>query len=386
MPRRHCATPPADAAFVERFAPRLLNFARATHDYAIMLMDGDRVIRWANAGCCHILGVEATELPGETVDRFFLEEDVALGIPRHEVEVATSRGFSADDRWMQRWDRSRFWANGMTLRTDGEPGFVKVLRDLTETRMQIDQLVNQVQALAGESERKSRGIALLAHELRNPLAAIQMAASVLAHGGGASVAQGQDPLRIIQRNVGFATQLAEDLMEEGRQAAGKTSLSVERIDLGALLEEAVLTARARQAQPGRPVEILLPPAPITLEGDALRLQQVFVNLVANALKYTPPPGRIWLSGTAQGRQVLVEVSDQGIGIAPQMLESIFGMFTQARTPMAREGLGVGLALVKKIVQMHGGSVVAHSEGVGKGSIFKVSLPRRQGTGRIATGA
>ena len=380
MPRRTCEPPPADPLFLERYAPRLLEFVCTSREYAIMLVDADRTVHWGNEGCCHILGVDnLQEISGVLLDRFFLEADVEIGIPAHEIDVAASVGFSTDDRWMSRWDGSRFWAKGMMIRTDGEPGFVKILRDLTATKMQLDLLANQLRKAEEENLRKSRAVALLSHEIRNPLSAIQLAASLLAKDRPVVAGPGRqhDPLQIIQRNVGVAVQLADDLLEEGREAAGKSALRVEQIELRELLVDAVEVAKARQAQLDRNIDIIFPAGPILLDGDRTRLQQVFVNLVGNAIKYTPSPGQIWVSGTPQTNQVIVEVADQGIGIKPDMLETIFGLFVQAETPLTSEGLGVGLALVKKLVQMHGGSVVAQSEGAGKGSIFKVSLPRRQ---------
>ena len=125
----------------------------------------------------------------------------------------------------------------------------------------------------------------------------------------------------------------------------------------------------------RVIEVLLPPGEaLTVPGDRVRLQQVFVNLLLNAIKFTHDHGRIWVKGNVQGRWLVVRIADDGIGIAPEMLKRIFEMFTQVSTPMAHAGMGIGLALVKEIVELHGGSVEARSDGPDRGSDFVVRLP------------
>jgi two-component system CheB/CheR fusion protein len=152
-------------------------------------------------------------------------------------------------------------------------------------------------------------------------------------------------------------------------------LQREPVVLADALRAAIAVACGRQGH-ASPVELLLPAAEIVVCGDPLRLQQVFVNLVGNALRYTPDGGHIWVTASGEGPQALVEVADTGIGIAPDMLESIFEMFTQADGTGASGGMGIGLALVKQIVELHGGSVQAQSDGAGKGSKFLVRLPLR----------
>lgn len=363
-------------------------FANQTHEYAILILDAAGRIRWANPGAGFVLGVPPDALEGRPVKGFFTEEDAAAGIPELEMQVASLRGSAADDRWMARADGSRFWATGITLSPAPDSvvpsGFLKLFRDHTERKMLFEAIHNRAECNARESEDKSNAIAVLAHEFRGPLSAVSMATEVLAN-AGVDEAQLQSALGVIRRNVGFAVRLVEDLEEHSRAAAGKLSLQHERVALAGLLDAAITIARHRTDAQQRPIALVMPGAGIDIDADPLRIRQVFVNLVANAIRYTPQPGRIWVTASLEGTEAVVQVSDQGVGIAPDMLDRIFEMFTQVRTPSSNGGLGVGLALVKTIIELHGGSVQARSEGVGKGSEFTVRLPLRR-RGRPARGS
>lgn len=362
----------------ERWMALVWEFVSQTREYSALVLDDAGRVLWANPGAGHILGLEPERIVGRDVREFFTDEDIAAGIPDHELEVAGTHESMQDDRWMSRVDRSRLWATGVTASLSvhaGAPVFLKIFRDHTDRKMLVTTLRNRVDELDRQNGEKNTAIAVLAHELRGPLSAIGMAAEVLLR--SPDEAQREGALEIIRRNVGFAARLSEDLEEHSRAVAGKLSLQVEPVVLGGLLEASIEVARQRMGDAGRRVDLLVPPAPLVVEGDRLRLQQVFVNLVANALRYTPEPGRIWITATVEGPDIVVRVSDEGIGIAPDMLERIFEMFTQASAVLPEAGLGVGLALVKKIVELHHGSVQARSEGIGKGSAFSVRLPLLQ---------
>lgn len=369
---------------IERCVEATWAFVSQTHEYAAFLLDDAGRVLWANPGAGYILGLEPERIVGREISDFFTEEDVAAGIPEHELTVAEAHEAMPDDRWMSRVDRSRFWATGVAAslgQRGGPSAFFKFFRDHTDHKMLVTTLRNRVEELGRQNAEKSTAIAVLAHELRGPLSAIGMAAEVASH--SPVDAPRQAALDIIRRNVGFAARLAEDLEEHSRAEAGKLSLQMEPVVLAELLEASIDVARHRMGDPRRPIDLLVPPVPLVLQGDRLRLQQVFINLVVNAIRYTPEIGRIWVTATVEGPDIVVRISDQGIGIAPDMLERIFGMFTQA-AGLSDAGLGVGLALVKKIVELHHGSVQARSEGIGKGSVFSVRLPlnprrRRRGS-------
>lgn len=357
-------------------------FAVRSPEHAALLIGTDGRITWTNAGAEVILGAQPGGLVGLDLARIFTARDVEAGIPDHERVEARARGTSSDDRWLARLDGSRFWASGVTVYlgpfTDEMDccAFLKLFRDLTEVKMQMESSRKRCRAATEASENKSAAIALLAHELRNPLSGISLAAGMLQRRIGDQVPNTDEPLLVIERNVNLAVRLIEDLMQHSKVASDGFQLQKSRTSLRDLLESSVRIAQRQMQQETRLVRVLLPQHEIVLDVDRMRTQQVFVNLIANALRYTPLPGRIWVSGTLEGAEAIVRVADEGIGIAPDRLERLFEMFTLPRMDSSKLGLGLGLALVKKIVELHGGSVQARSEGPGKGSQFVVRLPMR----------
>ena len=356
-------------------------FASQTQEHAILLLDRQFVVQWANPAAAQILGMPASQMAGMALHRFFTPDDIGLGIPEHEIAVAVSQGSSEDDRWMARADGSQFWASGRTVAlSDAEGavfGFLKILRNQTDIQMRMLTFRNRIAALEGVESTRLAAFATLSHELRNPLSALNLAALSLGR-------QPLDPalrpaLDIIQRNVRFVARMVDDLEQAMRVSVGKLTLEIEPLWLHEELDAAIRTAFGRAGNPLRHLQLLLPPGqPIRLEADRLRIQQVFANLVGNAIKFSGEGGRIWVKGTIEGGHVVVRVEDDGLGIAPDMLDTIFSMFTQAGRPGDQaSGLGIGLALAKTIVEMHGGSVQATSEGIGKGSEFTVRLPAHQ---------
>jgi len=344
------------------------------------LLDLEFTVLWANGAATEILDLPAAQMIGAPLHRFFTAEDIGLGIPEHEIAVAISQGSSDDDRWMRRADGSHFWASGRTValsNTQGAFGFLKILRNQTEIKMRINTFSNRMAALEALESARLAACATLSHELRNPLSALGMAATALERQLDNPALR--PPIEIIQRNVGFVARMVDDLEQATRATVGKLALTFETVLLNDELSAAIQTALARAGHPHRLIECLLPPGQvIALEADRLRLHQVFANLIGNAVKFTGDGGRIWVKGTVEGSNVVVRIEDNGAGIAPDMLDAVFTMFTQADRPGEQPGLGIGLALVKTIVELHGGSVQANSDGIGKGSEFTVRLPLRPG--------
>jgi PAS domain S-box-containing protein len=377
-PGRAASTEPAGMIGDAAARDLVWAFARQSEEHAILLMAPDATIVWSSPGAAKVLGAEAAAIAGQPSSRFFVPEDLRLGIPEHEIAVATSRGAAEDNRWMQRADGSRFWASGMTVALHGDDGrlvgFAKVMRNLTDLKMRIETLEARAEAMAEADGIKAGAIATIAHEMRNPLSSLGMATGLLRRLAG-SDPKLQPLLSILERNIEFADRLVNDLQDASRAGARKLELFPERLSLEDLLRSSIETAQQRTPDAVRIIELLLPPgAAITVTGDPVRLQQVFVNLLLNAIKYTHDHGRIWVKGNVHGRWLVVRIADNGIGIAPEMLKRIFQMFTQVSTPMAHAGLGIGLALVKEIVELHGGSVEARSDGLERGSDFVVRLP------------
>ncbi|MFT3915090.1 MAG: ATP-binding protein [Anaeromyxobacteraceae bacterium] len=225
--------------------------------------------------------------------------------------------------------------------------------------------------LAGSIRSRDQFLALLGHELRNPLGAITLASELLDRG-----ADPGRPREIIARQSRKLSRLVDDLLEVSRVTSGKIELRPARLDLREVVASSLALVESTAAQRGVVLEVSLPDRPVALEGDAVRLEQVTGNLLVNAVKYTPPGGRVTVLLDAAGGRARLRVRDTGAGIPPTELERIFEPFAQARTTLARSegGLGLGLALVRGLVAMHGGEVVARSDGEGLGSEFEVSLP------------
>jgi PAS domain S-box-containing protein len=231
------------------------------------------------------------------------------------------------------------------------------------------------EALKEADRRKDEFLAILAHELRNPLAPIQNALSVLGH-PHADADSVRDATRIAQRQVQHLTRLVDDLLDVSRIMRGIIELRLESIELATVISRAVETARPTIASGQHELTVSLPTTPVMLRGDPIRLAQVISNLLNNAAKYTPPEGKIGVSAWPEQGEVLIRVEDSGMGIAPDMVSRIFDMFVQGDNSASRAhgGLGIGLALVRRLVEMHGGAVSVQSGGPGMGSEFIVRLP------------
>jgi PAS domain S-box-containing protein len=235
------------------------------------------------------------------------------------------------------------------------------------------------------ARRKDEFLAMLAHELRNPLAPISSAAQLLAR-GTADEKRVRQSSEIIIRQVRHLTGLVDDLLDVSRVTRGLVELQRDRVDLKSVVASAVEQARPLVEARRHRLEQAMDAAPAWIEGDRIRLVQVIANLLNNAAKYTPQGGAIALALEVGDGQATISVRDNGIGIGPELLPQVFELFTQAeRTPdRAQGGLGLGLALVKSLVGLHGGSVEAESAGAGLGSVFRITLPLAQ-TGRVIGG-
>jgi two-component system, sensor histidine kinase len=234
-------------------------------------------------------------------------------------------------------------------------------------------------ALRLADRRKDEFLATLAHELRNPLAPMSNALTIL-RTVSADAGVSQQARDMIDRQLKQMVRLVDDLLDVSRITTGKLVLHQTALDLNDVLRAAVETARPMIDARGHRLVVQVPDQPLPVRGDAVRLAQVFANLLNNAAKYTDSGGKIELSAWRSGDRLAVRISDNGIGIPPQILPAIFEMFTQGDTSLERThaGLGVGLSLARRLVEMHAGSIEAHSEGIGKGSVFTVHLPAADG--------
>ena len=310
-------TAPADVAEIgldpQVVRDWLYAFAIQSLDYALLVVDADKRIRWANPGAGWILAATQSEIVGTAMTQFFTPEDREIGIPDHEMNSAMRQGSSDDDRWMLRADGSRFWATGKTIalsRKDGVAmGFFKIFRDQTEVKMRVDALANE--------------------------------------------AAGSAPARMEWNGAPAGRDATLSLEDEVRAAS----------DL----------ATARVGAGGRDIQVLFPAGtPIRVRGDRDQLRRAFAVLVENAIRATAGHGHVWINGTTEGEQATVRVEDNGRGLSADALAEVYALLTGpvADLPDA----GTGLAIARSIIDAYGGTVQARSAGPGKGSEFVVNLP------------
>ncbi len=376
---------------------RMRLVAESMRDYAIITTDQDGVIATWSPGAERVFGHSGDEAVGVRFDLLFTEEDRLAGVPAQELSRATEFGRAEDDRWHVHKDGQRIYCSGITspLTDGGIVGFAKIARDLTDA-----QLRNKRQEAALSEERatsetmrqanamKDEFLAVVSHELKNPLAVIQMNAHLLARlPAFAAEPRAARATGAIGSAVSSQVQIINDLLDLSQVNMGKVALGLAPLDLAALVRNIVdaIDADVAAKQQSLTREI---PASLPVVGDAVRVEQIVWNLLTNAVKFTPPGGAVELRLALDGEMAKLTVSDSGIGIDPGNLTNIFDMFRQLDTGASRKkpGLGIGLALVKQLAELHGGRVEARSEGLEKGASFSVWLPVAGEPSANATGA
>ena len=357
-------------------------FVQTVQDHAIFAMDPQgRIVHW-NAGAAQIMGFDASDVVGRELDDIFTPEDCEAGIPRLELQTAARTGRAADERWHVRKDGSRFWGLGAVtaLRApNGELlGFGKIVADRTDLKELQDALQNRNEVLAHADELKNRFLATLAHELRNPQSVLANSAGVLRrYADGDS--QLQTVADMIDRQVRQTQRLIEDLTDLARSSRGRIELRMQPLDLREMARRASEAVQSVMSERRHDLATVMPDLPVPVDGDGDRIQQVMINLLRNAARYTPPGGQISLSVSAEGQEGVVRIHDTGVGIPAGQLAEIFELFTQVHPDHveSRAGMGIGLALARELVELHGGTIQARSDGIGKGSEFIVRLPLRE---------
>ena len=293
------------------------------------------------------------------------------------IERAWAAGVLANEYRIVRPDGELRWVSsrGRVVRTsDGRERMLGVVGDITEQK-------RAVEALKDADRRKDEFLATLAHELRNPLAPLRNSLAIVQR-SRADPELFERASNVMERQLSHLVRLIDDLLDVSRISLDKLTLRPEPTDLAAVIEHAVESCRPVAERAGHHVDVHVPEIAVKLQADRARLSQIFSNLIGNACKFTPDGGHVWVEVKIQGDRAIVAVRDDGIGIAADDLEGVFEMFSQVDDSLERAhgGLGIGLTLVRRLVEMHGGSVVARSPGIGRGSEFVVTLPLAHGHG------
>ena len=366
--RRYVASITVDVTESRRVEEEL-QLVTDTMSAAVIRCDADTRIRWVNRVYCEWMGRGFGDIVGRT-----LVEVIGAG-PLGEIRpyiAAVLRGeHPRYERLADYPGLGRRWVGAAYSPTTGPDGaasgWVAVVYDIHERKTMED-------ALAEANRRKDEFIATLAHELRNPLAPVRNAVAILGR-PGAAASDLEWSRGVIDRQVQQMARLIDDLLDVARISSGKLLLRRAPATLASIVELALETSRPHLEAAQHRLTVELAAGDAWLDADATRLAQVFANLLNNAAKYTPPGGAIALSARRDGESVVVSVADNGIGFPPESAAQLFEPFAQRVSPEhVAGGLGIGLALVRGIVRLHGGAVAAESEGPGKGSRFIVRLP------------
>jgi two-component system CheB/CheR fusion protein len=350
----------------------------ANQEHALLLLDTHGRVVGGAGPVEPTLGRSVESLRGQPLTVIFTPEDRAAGIDRLELETAAVSGRSIDDRWHVRLDGARVWITGTldAIRDENGQllGFVKVLRDRTDMRVQIETLERRVDALAQADQARKLFLATLGHELRNPLAALTNGVQLIRLMRGDE--RLREPLKLMERQMALLTRMADDLLDATRSDTGRLRLQRIVLPLQGAVEALLRTWQPRASARGLALESRLPEAEVVLYADPARFEQMVGNLLHNAIKHTPAGGRVWLKGSVEGGMAVLRVEDNGEGIDAALLPRLFELFTQGpESAAAREaGLGLGLPLVKGLAEAHGGLVEVRSAGRGRGSEFTLRLP------------
>ena len=340
-------------------------------DYAIYMLDPEGTVTSWNAGAQRIKGYSRDEILGRHFSRFYTDADIDAGKPWEELATARREGRAQDEGWRLKKSGERFWARVVVTAlydSDGHlRGFAKVTQDLSERR--------HVQDLEDAARQLNEFIATLAHELRNPLAPIRCAVEVMAKVPATDPAQ-QAMRETIDRQSAQLARILDDMIDIARVTRGAMRMEQAPVRMAEVVRRALETAAPLIEAGKHRLDVDLPSEPLTVQGDVHRLTQLLANLLNNAARYTPQAGTISVRARREHGWSVVQVRDTGRGIEPDMLKRIFHMFVQGRTPLERlgGGLGVGLALARRIAEAHGGSLEARSEGENKGAEFTLRIP------------
>ncbi|MGE7136619.1 CheR family methyltransferase [Luteibacter sp. NPDC031894] len=365
---------------------RMRLVADSATDYAIITTDRDGCITSWSKGAERIFGYQASEVIGRDGDIIFTPEDRARGAFRLEMEQARRDGRAHDDRWHIRADGRHIFCSGITtpLQHGEFHGFAKIARDVTldkEREREREDLLRAEKASRQQAqnaiEMKDEYLAVMSHELKHPLNLILMNAELVAR----AAATNDDPLlrrsaEAIRKTVEGQAQIIDDLLDLSRLNTGKLTLNLSPVNVSECIRRVAHGMSQDLSRRGITLEMELLTDDVVLLADTIRIEQVIWNLLSNATKFSREGGHVRLVLERDDEEASLSVTDDGVGMTPEVVERAFDMFEQGlnRRSHASAGLGIGLALVRQLVELHGGSVAAHSDGPDKGASFMVRLP------------
>lgn len=348
-------------------------------DYAIITLDMEGHITSWNSGAQRLLGYEEAEILGQLGDIIFTAEDIEQNQPQQEMRLALTQGRAENECWHVKKNGSRFWGSGviMPLRDGANTieGFLRIIQDKTQQRQAEEKLQQQAEQLRRANQLKDEFLAVLSHELRTPLNPILGWSTLLQTKSyeKATVARG---LETIARNTQILTQLIDDLLDVSRILSGKLKLSKRPLDLAKTIKAALDTVQLAADAKSISIETNIQTDVGYVFADGDRLQQVLWNILSNAIKFTHNHGRVEITLKRVGTDAQVQVTDNGKGISPEFLPHVFERFRQADGSTTRQfgGLGLGLAIARHLIELHGGTIQAHSLGEEQGATFTICLP------------
>jgi PAS domain S-box-containing protein len=356
---------------------RVKRLIETAHE-GVWMLDMNAVTTYVNPRMAEMLGRTPEEMIGRSAFDFVWPADIAVGLAEWEQRRADAGGRQTEFRYSHK-DGHPVWCEvkvSPVLDAEGrQTGTLGMFTDATDRKLAEDALRQANAELAEADQRKNQFLAVLSHELRNPLSPILSSVYVLRHAapGGEQATRALD---VIERQARHEARLVDDLLEVTRITRGKIRLERDTLDLAGLAARSAEDYRHKFAQAGVALEVDIARTSLWVDGDPARLAQVVGNLLSNAAKFTDRGGRVRLSLAPQGEEAVISVRDTGVGIAPDFLAVMFEPFTQSDHTLdrTRGGLGLGLAVLKGLVALHGGSVEAHSDGPGMGAEFQVRLP------------
>ncbi len=365
----------------------LRTLLESSEDYAIITTDSSGMIATWNQGAHRLFGFDPSDALGQSIELIFTPADRAEGVPQQEMKEAREQGRASDERWHLRKDGTSFFCSGILApmyKNEQLVGYAKIARDLTDHKRaetRLAALLQQEKGMRSELQRasvlKDEFLAVMSHELKHPLNLIHVNAELLARlpevRESASVARAAS---VIRRTVLSQAKIIDDLLDLSRARTGKLGLSKAALEWSVVVERVVDAVQADAAAKSITLECEIDAAASSINADAVRVEQIVWNLLSNALKFTQAGGAIRVGLSLDGSFGRLDVADTGQGISADFLPHVFEMFRQASHGAARSegGLGIGLALVKHLVEEHGGRVAVASDGPGRGARFSVWLP------------